>query len=113
VNNPVSKPCHGHKSVFHFRPEYFFATEQAESFRICLRHIVCFASNDMIADINHCLNSSLQVILCRIGEIIFEKDYILTSNYIERVLKFYGDYAPVLNKFDREMLGKEISDHEF
>jgi predicted nucleotidyltransferase len=47
------------------------------------------------------------------GEIIFEKDYILTSNYIERVLKIYGDYAPVLNKFDQEMLGKEITYHEF
>ncbi|NLY37918.1 MAG: nucleotidyltransferase domain-containing protein [Firmicutes bacterium] len=46
------------------------------------------------------------------GTIIYEKDHVLTSNFIEKVLKIYGDYAPVLAKFDREMLEQEISYHE-
>lgn len=47
------------------------------------------------------------------GTIIYEKDYVLTSNYIEKVLKIYGDYAPVLARFDQEMLDKEIPYHEY
>jgi len=42
------------------------------------------------------------------GKLIYEKDPIITSDYFEKVIKYYCDYAPVLNKFDREFLEKRI-----
>ena len=42
------------------------------------------------------------------GKLIYEKDPVITSDYFEKVIKYYCDYAPVLNKFDREFLEKRI-----
>ncbi len=42
------------------------------------------------------------------GKFIYEKDPIITSDYFEKVVKYYCDYAPVLNKFDREFLEEKI-----
>ncbi len=42
------------------------------------------------------------------GKIIYEKNPIITSDYFEKVIKYYCDYAPVLNKFDREFLEERI-----
>ncbi len=42
------------------------------------------------------------------GKIIYEKDPIITSDYFEKVIKYYCDYAPVLNRFDREFLEERI-----
>ncbi len=42
------------------------------------------------------------------GRLIYEKDPILTSDYSEKIFKYYCDYAPVLNKFDREFLEEKI-----
>jgi len=42
------------------------------------------------------------------GKFIYEKDPVITSDYVERVTKYYCDYAPVLNRFDREFLEGRI-----
>jgi len=42
------------------------------------------------------------------GKFIYEKDPVITSDYVERVTKYYCDYAPVLNRFDREFLEERI-----
>ncbi len=42
------------------------------------------------------------------GRLIYEKDPIITSDYFEKIFKYYCDYAPVLNKFDREFLEERI-----
>jgi len=42
------------------------------------------------------------------GKLIYEKDPIITSDYFEKVIKYYCDYAPVLKKFDREFLEERI-----
>ncbi len=42
------------------------------------------------------------------GRLIYEKDPIMTSDYFEKVIKYYCDYMPVLNKFDREFLEERI-----
>ncbi len=42
------------------------------------------------------------------GRLIYEKDPIITSDYFENVIKYYCDYAPVINKFDREFLEERI-----
>jgi uncharacterized protein len=42
------------------------------------------------------------------GSLIYEKDPIITSDYFEKVIKYYCDYAPVLKKFDREFLEERI-----
>ncbi len=47
------------------------------------------------------------------GEILYEKDPIQVSDYMEKVFKIYGDYAPVLRNFDREMLREEIKVDEY
>lgn len=47
------------------------------------------------------------------GDILFERDYYQVSDYMEKVFKIYGDYAPVLNNFDRKMLKGEINVEEF
>jgi len=42
------------------------------------------------------------------GKLIYEKDPIITSDYFEKVIKYYCDYAPVLNRFDQEFLEGRI-----
>ncbi len=42
------------------------------------------------------------------GRLIYEKGPIITSDYFEKVIKYYCDYAPVLKKFDREFLEERI-----
>ena len=47
------------------------------------------------------------------GDILYEKDPIQVSDYMEKVFNIYGDYAPVLRNFDREMLREEIKVEEY
>lgn len=42
------------------------------------------------------------------GDIFFEKDPRQVSDYMEKVFKIYGDYAPVLSNFDRDLLRGEF-----
>jgi len=42
------------------------------------------------------------------GKLIYEKDPVITSDYFEKVFKYYCDYAPVMDKFDREFLEERI-----
>lgn len=47
------------------------------------------------------------------GDILYEKDSRQVSDYMEKVFKIYGDYAPVLRNFDREMLRRAIKVEEY
>lgn len=47
------------------------------------------------------------------GDILYERDPVQVSDYMEKVFKIYGDYAPVLRNFDREMLRGEIKVDEY
>lgn len=47
------------------------------------------------------------------GEILYEKDFRQVSDYMEKVFRIYGDYAPVLKNIDREMLKGEIKVEEY
>ena len=47
------------------------------------------------------------------GKIIYEKDKTITSDFLERVLRMYGDYKPVLDRFDKELLEREIPSSEY
>lgn len=47
------------------------------------------------------------------GKILYERDPRQVSDYMEKVFKLYGDYAPVLKNFDQEMLRGEIRVEEY
>ncbi|EEG79083.1 type VII toxin-antitoxin system MntA family adenylyltransferase antitoxin [Dethiobacter alkaliphilus] len=44
---------------------------------------------------------SLQFNVISEGKIIYERDYIATCDFIEKVIKYYQDYAITLHKFNR------------
>lgn len=47
------------------------------------------------------------------GNVFYEKDTRQVSDYMEKVFKIYGDYAPVLSNFDQEMLRGEVKVDEY
>ncbi len=47
------------------------------------------------------------------GEIIYEKDYYKTSDFMEYVFKQYASYLPALKSFERDFLERSFDKNDF
>lgn len=47
------------------------------------------------------------------GEIIYEKDFNKTSDFMEYVFKRYADFLPVIKSFERDFLDRRIDLDEY
>lgn len=47
------------------------------------------------------------------GQIIYERDFNETSDFMEKVFKIYGDFAYVINVFNTDVLNRRINADEY